>query len=283
MIIDSLLFSGGGTKGVAFSGVLKYYLEKNIDWGQRRPKLKKIGGVSIGSLFALLLVLGYSCNEIAQLAQTLDGTCFVNFDVTRIVLQNHVSLDSGVLLHDFLETLIVKKLKCEKLTLKQLHEKTGIELLVFVTHLDSGSLEIAEDSNYVIDALKASMSLPPLFPPQRLLRNNEQHYFADGGIVNNFPLYAMPTTTLGFNLIQRRFQMHDILASPKPFLSYLASALEIAVRSSPPSPEESKRTINIECGGTHGSYELHLSDAARKQLFEDGYAAAKSRHILPDT
>ena len=272
------MFSGGGSKGVAFSGALNYFLEKGVDWGQRRPKLKGVGGVSIGSLFALLLVLGYSCKEITVLAQTLDGVSLVQVDVTRILLSNQVSLDSGASLEEFLHGIILKKIKCnpECLTLKELKDKTDMHLYVFATHVNSGTLEKVEDCNRVIDALKASMSLPPLFPPQILLKNGEKEYYADGGIVNNFPLCAMPPTTLGFNLVQRRFLIQDILISSNPFLSYLSSVLDIAVRKPGLNDEEKKRTIYIECGGTHGSYELHLTDASRKQMYDDGYAAAKN-------
>lgn len=281
-MIDSLLFSGGGTRGIAFSGALNYYLEQGVDWGQSRPKLKCVGGVSIGSLFALLVAIGYSCKEITLLAQTIDVNRFVTLDVTRILLQNQVSLDSGSGIEEFLSSVLMQKLKCGKLTLKQVREKTGIQFNVFVTHLDSGALECAEDCNDVIDAIRASMSLPPMFPPQLLFRNGKQEYYADGAIVNNFPMMLMPPTTLGFNLIQKKYCVDTVLSHPNPFLPYLALALDIAIPRPKLSQEEESRTVRIECGSTHGSYELHVSDSMRHTLFQEGYEAAKTRHILPD-
>lgn len=281
-MFDSLLFSGGGSRGIAFSGVLNYYSEHCVDWGQSRPKLKCVGGVSIGSLFALLVALGYSCKEITHLAQTIDVNQFVTLDVTRILLQKHVSLDSGSGVEEFLTSILMQKLKCGKLTLKQVEEKTGIKLNIFVTHLDSGTLECVEETNDVVDAIRASMSLPPMFPPQLLLRQGKQEYYADGAIVNNFPMMRMPPSTLGFNLIQKKYSVETVLSHPNPFLPYLALALHIAIPRPNLSEEEEKRTVHIECGSTHGSYELHLSDCSRQKLFQEGYEAAKAKHILPD-
>jgi patatin-like phospholipase/acyl hydrolase len=278
-VFDSLLFSGGGTRGIAFSGALNYYLEQGVDWGQSRPKLKCVGGVSIGSLFALLIAIGYSCKEIAHLAQTIDVNCFVTLDVTRILLQNQVSLDSGSGVEEFLTSVLMQKLKCGKLTLKQLEEKTGIKLNVFVTHLDSGKLECVENTNDVVDAIRASMSLPPMFPPQLLLRNGRREYFADGAIVNNFPMMRMPPTTLGFNLVQKKYCVETVLSHPNPFLPYLALALDIAIPRPTLNEEEEKRTVHIECGSTHGSYELHLSECSRQKLVQEGYAATKARNL----
>ena len=61
MFIKNLVFSGGGAKGFAYIGVLKaleeFKLTKNI---------KKIIGVSIGSMFGTLLSLGFNSKELLK-------------------------------------------------------------------------------------------------------------------------------------------------------------------------------------------------------------------------
>ena len=75
---DNVVFSGGGTKGVAFAGALVQLNTKGIDWGQRCPPLKRVGGVSIGSFFALLIVLGYSVKEIDDLVSGMTPESLVH-------------------------------------------------------------------------------------------------------------------------------------------------------------------------------------------------------------
>lgn len=274
-----MLLSGGGTKGVAFAGaLLELKQSKGIDWGQRCPPLKRAGGVSIGSFFALLIVLGYSVSEIVDLAFRMNGFTMIQLDPSRIVLEKHVSLDSGQTMQDFLEGIIRRKLPdaSEHMTLAELRTRTGMELVVFATNLDRAELEIVKDSNPVLQALRASMALPPLLPPI-VLMNDMPYYYADGGILCNFPIHHMMPTTIGLNLLQRKFTMASVLTSPNPFYSYMATTLETAIshvtRAS--TEEEKLRTVNIECGGTCGAYELVLTDASRLELLEDGKRATK--------
>jgi predicted acylesterase/phospholipase RssA len=282
--MDGVLLSGGGTKGVAFAGaLLELKNTKGIDWGQRCPPLKRAGGVSIGSFFALLIVLGYSVSEIVDMALRMNGYSMIQLDPSRIVLEKHVSLDSGQTMQDFLETIIRRKLAdaSEHMTLAELRTRTGMELVVFVTNLDKAELEIVSDTNPVLQALRASMALPPLLPPI-VLMNEQPMYYADGGILCNYPIHFMPPTTIGLNLLQRKFTMASVLNSPNPFYSYMATTLETAISHNvrPLSEEEKARTISIECGGTCGAYELVLSDSSRLELLEDGKRSAKLAQIL---
>jgi predicted acylesterase/phospholipase RssA len=281
--MDGVLLSGGGTKGVAFAGaLLELKQSKGIDWGQRCPPLKRAGGVSIGSFFALLIVLGYTVSEIVDMALQMNGFSMIQLEPSRIVLEKHVSLDSGQTMQDFLETIVRRKIPdaSEHMTLAQLRAKTGMELVVFATNLDKATLEIVKDTNPVLQALRASMALPPLLPPI-VLMNDESAYYADGGILCNYPIHYMPPTTIGLNLLQRKFTMASVLSSPNPFYSYMATTLETAIShiARPLSAEEASRTISIECGGTCGAYELVLSDSSRLELLEDGKRAA--REALP--
>jgi predicted acylesterase/phospholipase RssA len=278
--IDSALFSGGGTKGVAFAGALLHlYKEKGIDWGQRAPPLKCVGGVSIGSFFALLLALGCSVSEIVDMANRLNGHCMISVDLSRVVMNKEMSIDSGDTMHSFLVDTIHKKLpgcNAETLTIAQLNARSKLTLMVFATDLDAGEIVCIDSSNTIVAALKASMALPGLLPPIPLLRDGNFKLFADGGIINNFPLHLMPTTTLGFNLVQKKYSMSSIQASSIPFFAYLTNVLETVMKKTMPQldGEKQSRTIFIECGGTCGAYEINLSDVSRRELFQSGINAA---------
>ena len=63
----NFVFSGGGTQCVSYIGILKYFEE--IDY---LKNLKKIAATSGGSLFALILVLGYSYKDIKNIVLGLE-------------------------------------------------------------------------------------------------------------------------------------------------------------------------------------------------------------------
>jgi NTE family protein len=270
---DNVVFSGGGTKGVAFAGALvQLNVSRGIDWGQRCPVLKRVGGVSIGSFFALLIVLGYSVKEIHELVSSMTPESLVHLEFSRVLLEKQVSLDSGNTMRNFLESCIHRKIpgvEASKLSVQDIWSRTGIELCIFATHLDSSTLQKVGLDENLIDGLSASMALPPLLPPILL----KSGYYADGGIINNFPLHEFPSNTLGLNLVQRKHDIHSILSSSTPFFAYMVTTLEAVLSSKKLEKEQLSRTITIECGGACGAYDLALSDASRRELKEDGKTA----------
>ena len=275
LVFDSVVFSGGGTKGVAFAGALVQLNTSGIDWGQRCPRLKSVGGVSIGSFFALLIALGYSVKEIDDLVSGMTPESLVHLDFSRVLLERHVSLDSGATMRSFLESCIQRKIhgkEASKLTVKELNGLTGMDLCIFTTHLDSSTLRRAGPEENLICALCASMALPPLLPPVLL----KIGYCADGGIINNFPLGEFPSTTLGLTLKQRKHNIQSILASSTPFFAYMVTTLEAVLGTKVLEKDQQDRTITIECGGACGAYDLALSEVSRKELREDGRNAVLS-------
>ncbi len=270
---------------MAFAGALFHlYKTLGIDWGQRTPLLKCVGGVSIGSLFALLIALGCSVPEIVDMANRLNGHSMINVDISRVIMGKELSLDAGETMHSFLVDTISRKLpgvNAETLTIAQLNAKSKLKLMIFATDLDAGQIKCVDSCNIVVQALKASMALPGLLPPIRLNQDGKDLMFADGGIINNFPLYLMPTTTVGFNLVQKKYTMSSIQASSIPFFAYLVNVLETVMANTMPplDMEKQSRVISIECGGTCGAYEITLSENSRRELFQSGEEAAA--HCLP--
>jgi predicted acylesterase/phospholipase RssA len=65
----SLLLSGGGTNGVVYVGVFRKLRELNIS-------IKKLLGVSIGSIFGLVYILNYSNEEIYDILINTDFNMF---------------------------------------------------------------------------------------------------------------------------------------------------------------------------------------------------------------
>ena len=61
-MIKNIVFTSGGTRGICYIGVIKLLEEYNL-----LKNLNTYCGVSIGSIFALLLLLDYSYKELEEL------------------------------------------------------------------------------------------------------------------------------------------------------------------------------------------------------------------------
>ena len=75
-----LVLSGGGAKGAAHIGVLKYIEEAGIP-------IDYIAGTSMGSIVGGLYAIGYSTDEILELLGSLDWDRLIsnNVDIQRLL------------------------------------------------------------------------------------------------------------------------------------------------------------------------------------------------------
>ena len=66
-IINTLILSGGGVKGIAYIGALKYLDElKTKEDLKVDINIQEILGVSVGSIVGLLYILGYTYDELVD-------------------------------------------------------------------------------------------------------------------------------------------------------------------------------------------------------------------------
>lgn len=155
-----LVLSGGGTKGIAEAGVLKFLEEKNIF-----PEV--IAGTSAGAIVGGLYSFGKSPDEILEFFKsvyffnwkhfTLTKPGFINSEVFRLYLKP-----------------IIGEIKIKDLKL---------ELLITATDLVQGVTHVFDGDTYLLDAIIASCSVPGLTSPFQ----KDGMLLSDGGILNNFP------------------------------------------------------------------------------------------------
>jgi len=63
----NLVFQEGGTKGLAYLGALDVLHQKEII-----KNIQRVGGASAGSVYTLLVALGYSIQEMKGIIQSLE-------------------------------------------------------------------------------------------------------------------------------------------------------------------------------------------------------------------
>jgi len=199
--VRTVVFAGGGIRGLAFVGALQELRDaRGIDFGARSPKLDTVSGVSIGTLFALMIAIGYTVADITSVASTMRQSDVLNTDPVRL-LGGEISLDTGEKLRTRVETLLQKKGYSNTITMDELFHCTKVSLHVVVTDITTASVVHIDEKSHpnlqVTTALVASMTLPLIYPP---VVAPDGHLWIDGGILENFPVTRFdPQTLLGFD------------------------------------------------------------------------------------
>jgi NTE family protein len=192
-----LALSGGGTKGIAHAGVLKFLEEKNI-----QPTI--LAGASAGSIVACLYAIGKSPEDILEFFKSV-----YFFKWNHIVFNRPGFINSEAFKKYFLPIFGDTKIKDFK-----------IEVNIVSTDLVSGETHVFEENTKVIDAIIASSAFPGITTPYSL----DEILYSDGGILNNFPV----------DVIKNKCdKMIGIYVSPQQILTrnQLNSIRAITVRS----------------------------------------------------
>jgi NTE family protein len=155
-----LVLSGGGTKGIAHAGVLKFLSEQNID-------IDILSCCSAGSIVGSLYAIGKKPEEILDFFQSV-----YFFDWKHFAF-NQPGLVSSVIFANYLKPIF------GDMRIKDLDK----EIKIVATELVSGTEKIFDENFLVTDAVIASCSIPGITTPYIL----GEEMFCDGGVLNNFP------------------------------------------------------------------------------------------------
>ncbi|MEO9893576.1 patatin-like phospholipase family protein [Aurantibacter sp.] len=155
-----LVLSGGGVKGIAHIGLIKALNEFDIN-------VDVISGSSAGALVGALYANGSSVEQMLSF-----------FKETPLVKYNFLT---------FAKPGLIDTVKYYNLFLKRFNEDSfqalNKKLFVTATNLQEGTQRQFYRGE-LINTLLASAALPPVFSPIEI----EGQLYADGGIMNNFPV-----------------------------------------------------------------------------------------------
>lgn len=197
-----LVLSGGGAKGAAHIGVLKYIEEAGIP-------IDYIAGTSMGSIVGGMYALGYSSDEILEIISEVDWDRLISNQVERRQIsyagkyenrtQNVTvpfstgtddeelqsrsfknSLPTGIVSGDNVINLF-NSLSVGYSDPVDFNE-LPVPFLCIATNMLNGEADVL-DKGIFSKSLRASMAIPILFDPVEI----DDALFADGGLVNNFP------------------------------------------------------------------------------------------------
>lgn len=197
-----LVLSGGGAKGAAHIGVIKYLEEAGIP-------IDYIAGTSMGSIVGGFHALGYSSDEIVELISNVDWNQLISNNVERKRIsfsekfdrRRHLvtipfsagkgdeefrnksfrdALPGGIVSGDNLLNLF-NSLSVDYSDY-MLFKDLNIPFICVGTDLMTGEKKIFDRGEFAT-AIRASMAIPILFDPVRI----DESMYVDGGLIKNFP------------------------------------------------------------------------------------------------
>jgi len=155
-----LVLSGGGSKGIAHAGVLKYFDEIGLEPSH-------IAGTSSGAIVSSLYAWGKKPEEILEFFKSIYFFHWKHFTFRKAGF-----IDSEAF-RDYFTSVF------KDATLGDMKYKMHLT----ATDLVSGKLKIFGSETKIADAVLASSAFPGIISPYEI----DGRLYSDGGIINHFP------------------------------------------------------------------------------------------------
>ncbi|GEC78585.1 patatin-like phospholipase family protein [Flavobacterium aquatile] len=152
--------SGGGTKGLAHAGAIKFLEEQNI-------KPSQIAGSSAGAIVAALYAWGKTPDEILAFFKSIYFFHWKHFTLKK----------AGIIDSESFKKYFEEIFKDAKIT------DLKIPIHITATDMVKGKLKIFNDDTKIVDAVLASSAVPGVISPYEI----NGVLYSDGGILNHFP------------------------------------------------------------------------------------------------
>ena len=269
MSFNRLVLSGGGLKGLAYIGMLKFIEETP----EKFKNIKEYVGTSIGAMMCMLIALGYNSVDLLKIFNSLDIEKLRNPKVSTF-FENY-GLDNGDNIEKLLKILIKNKGHPENLTLRELYNINSVNLVVCTTNV---STKKCKYFNYIDDPeipihliVRMSMCIPMIFSP---IKYNGEHY-VDGALTNDFPV-NYPTETPEKCICVRLLTETRGSSEIKGIESYMRNLLKIAFNSNIAVNEslairEKMHVVKLPIEYTN-TVNFEITSEQKLKIYERGYS-----------
>jgi len=268
---NALVLSGGGIYGFALLGCLQKLYEK-----QYLSSITLHVGTSVGAVIHYLLCIGYAPYEIFICIWEAELMTHLKTKAQYFNIFNKQSgiLDWGIC-HAFLVSMAKRKRISPHLTLKQLHEMFGKELVCCTYNYSKQSVEYISYQTFpdlpCLTALRMTSNIPVIFS----VFEYDNSFYMDGAFYCNFPLYYVDLDRyrpIGISWRYQTKKLHDL-----SFFNYLYELLCIPSfhlhRNLNITHESSTRSmvIEIDLSSISRSFHLFVPIKVAIDLFFVGY------------
>lgn len=278
-MIDTLVISGGGVKGIVFIGAFKYLEELKSVRNDIKVDIKRIYAVSVGSIIGLLYAIGYTWEEMEREIFKVDTKSLQNIRLKTFI--KNYGLDSGKKIMNWLEELVERKGYKKTITFKQLLKLRGIDLNIGSTNLNKYKAvyfnsEISPNLR-IVRAIRMSIGIPLVFSSVRY----KGEVYVDGGVINSYPIRNVDKleNVLGLKILlnnELNEFVDEKIESIGDYLYHLFYCYMLQKETSTTlSIEYSEHTVFINPGKIIHSIKFDLSESDKKSLIECGYQETK--------
>lgn len=255
MIIENLVFEGGGVKGIAYGGSLLTLEKRGLT-----SSLKNVAGTSAGSIAATLIAAGYTGQELIDIWNTTELRKFKDndFGIVRDIYRflTNYGLYKGDFFYNWIQQLLKDKGFHKNISIKDFNEQSKYKLHILVSDVTNNkSVCISSDNREMNDipvalATKMSMSIPIYYQAVRY----KGCVYCDGGVFNNYPIKVFDTkdklaNTIGFRLGDEN--KHVQIKNSNNVLQYSANIIACMhgqLQENHLNKNDWNRTIWINCG-----------------------------------
>lgn len=273
-VINTLVLSGAGVKGVAYCGVFKKIkeLQESKDNSNIKIDIKDIMAVSVGTIFGLVYILNYSYEELYEELMEKKFSDFLDNKVSTFI--KGYGLNSGKNIINWVESLLLKKGYSKNVTFSELYKKTNIHYKIMVTNLNKHKLTkfdyIDTPKMKVIKAIRMAISIPFAFS---VLTYNDDIY-VDAALTNNFPidLYENKENIFGIDFLYTQQDKNEIIDSFDKYI-YNVIFCYISVKEDQTREERCKENI-LELRMDRSSLDFNLSSEDKQFMIDYGYKEA---------
>lgn len=205
----NLVLEGGGIRGFAYTGAFQV-----LDSLQILDQVERVGGSSAGAIQATLLAIGYTPEEIMEIALKVPLKKFNDGGFLKGMkrLRKNFGWYKGEKLSEWLEDLIAKKTGNGNISFGELYRDKDIkgykELYITGTDLTYQCMRVFSHENYpdmrIRDAVRISASIPVYFgavlmdDQGRVYKEPDttkhMHVMADGAVLSNYPIFLFDST-----------------------------------------------------------------------------------------
>ncbi|MCA1781207.1 MAG: patatin-like phospholipase family protein [Dermatophilaceae bacterium] len=310
LLAADLVLEGGGVLGIGHVGVISVLENAGYSF-------PRVAGTSAGSIVGALVAAGMPSSRITEIMSTVDYRRFADRSLLDWIPVGGPLLsllkDDGVFegdyLREWLGNLLVEECGVETFAdlaiddpNSSLPPERRYRLVITATDVTRGELRhfpwdyqraygLDPDRQLVVDAVRASMSIPFFYEPTTLTGSNStSSTLVDGGVLSNFPIDIFDRTdgerprwpTFGVKLLPV-LPMDAATVLPIAGLfkhGPVALAANLAMtaivgrdQAHLSKPWVKVRTMQVDTGGVN-PVDFWLSRAQATTLFENGQAAA---------
>ena len=274
MDIDTLILSGGSTKGISFIGSINYLIDNNyID--KKFNNIRKIICVSASFLFVLIVILlEYDLDLIEQKIYIFDFEDML--DINDISLKNLVN-DYGFInynrTHIFIKEIIKERYNVDQMSLLKLYKISGIHIVVKVVNISEQKVEYIDHINNpkinILKLIQMTTCIPLLLKPTKY----KGDLYLDGGLSGNCPIEVNDSNNY------LCIEIKSVTSSSKEINSVIDYIVNVWDMYSPDILIRKYDIHNIKIDLSELCIEVHnfkMNNSLKKTILDKGYEETKS-------